>query len=345
MGVGDSYGGAAGSASSGGDAKSSWTLDDLKPFIDPGHIFFQPKSNAPTQFQDKAQLGKIINEGYAPGGITSYQAPQLQMGQDPFRQAQLQQMGQLQGIASGQQKGAGELAAERQIQNALAAQQAQARMARGGNSALAYRNAANQSAALGSTGAGMGSQAAMTDQMNAQGLLGQVGAQGRGADINVANANAGLSQGANQLNSQNYLQLLNQLNTMNQSKYNADLGIGAQKDQADAAKTGGLISGLGALIASDERLKKDVTDASESIDKMLDGLKPVGWEYKSEKFGKGRYDGVMAQDLEKSEAGKRIVQDTPDGKMLDIAKLMPAMVASAARLNERLRKLESKRNA
>src|SRR4051812_8481556 len=91
---------------------------------------------AKPQYQDRDQILALINQGYAPGGVASNQAPQLQMGNDPFRRAQLAQMQQLQGIASGQQQGAGELATQRQYANAMAAQQAQARMARGGNAAL-----------------------------------------------------------------------------------------------------------------------------------------------------------------------------------------------------------------
>lgn len=321
-----------------GQSNSQW-----QQFFDPGGFTRAPKET-PTQYQDRAQMQAMLGQGI--GQYTNMQSPQLQMGNDPFRQAQLQQMGQLQGVASGQQQGAGELAAQRQYAQAMAAQQAQARMARGGNAALAYRNAANQSAALGSTAAGMGQQAAMQDQANAQGVLSQVGAAGRGADINVANANAGFQQNTNQLNSGNYLQFLNQLNQTNMTKYNADLGIGAQREGADAAKTGGLISGLGAAIASDERLKTEVTDASADIDAMLDGLRgPVGWKYKDSKFGEGRWDGAMAQDLEKSEAGKRVVRDTPEGKMLDIPKTVSMTLATSARLHERLRKLEDESRA
>lgn len=307
--------------------------------MDPGKFTYAPKPT-PTEYEDRAQMQAMLGQGV--GQYTNMQAPQLQMGDDPFRRAQLAQMQQLQGIASGQQQGAGELAVQRQAANAQAMQQAQARMARGGNAALAYRNAANQQAAIGSNAAGMSQQAADQDQMNAQGLMGQVGASGRGSDINVANANAGFQQNMNQLNSGNYLQFLNQLNQQNQNKYNADLGIGAQREGADAAKTGGLISGVGAAIASDERLKTDVTDARGDIDRMLDGLRgPVGWKYKEPaKHGDGRWTGVMAQDMERSEAGRRVVRDTPDGKMLDIPRAVSTTLAASARLHERLRALE-----
>lgn len=327
------------------DSGSFFNDTDQKRVIDPGNFIWDKKSNAPTQFQDREQMQAMLGHGV--DQYTNMQAPQLQMGDDPFRRAQLAQMQQLQGIASGQQQGAGELATQRQYANAMAAQQAQARMARGGNAALAYRNAANQSAALGSTAAGMGQQAAWQDQMNAQGLLGQVGAAGRGADVNVANANAGYQANANQLNSSNYLQFLNQLNNTNVSKYNADLGIGAQHDAADASKTGGLLAGAGAAIGalSDERVKTDVADARGDIDRMLDGLSSargaVSWRYKDAKHGEGRWDGVMAQDLERSAAGKRLVSDTPEGKVVDVRKAAMTSLAASSRLHERLKALET----
>lgn len=310
----------------------------------------------PTQFQDRDQMQSMLNQGVQQ--YTNQQAPQLQLGDDPFRRAQLQQTQQLQGIASGQQQGAGELAAQRQYAQALAAQQAQARMARGSNAALAYRNAANQSAALGSTAAGMGQQAALQDQQNAQGALSNTLSYGRANDINTANSNANYQQQANQLNSGNYLQFLNQLNQTNMSKYNADLGIGAQQTAADAAKTGGLLVGLGSAIgslggsgaagaaaASDERLKTNVGDARADIDRLLEGLSSargaVSWDYKDPKHGTGRHVGVMAQDLERSDAGKRLVTDTPEGKMVDVRKAAMATLAASARLHERLKALET----
>ncbi len=302
----------------------------------------------PQNFQDRGQMQHMLQQGV--GQYTNQQAPQLQMGDDPFRRAQLGQMQQLQGVASGQQQGAGELAAQRQYQNALAAQQAQAHMARGGNAALAYRNAANQSAALGSTAAGMGQQAALQDQQNAQGLLGQVGAAGRGADFNAANANAGYQGQANQLNSQNYLQLLQQLNNSNIAKYQADTGLAGQREAANNATTGGLLGGLGDLVGlSDERAKTDVADARGDIDRMLEGLSSargaVSWRYKDPAHGTGRWDGVMAQDLERSDAGKRLVTDTPAGKVVDVTKAAMATLAASARLHERLKALEKERKS
>ena len=50
----------------------------------------------------------------------------------------------------------------------------------------------------------------------------------------------------------------------------------------------------------------------------------------------------MAQDMAKSKMGARIVSKEPEGLMLDVNKALSAALASSARLNERLSKLEGK---
>lgn len=141
-----------------------------------------------TQYQDRDAIQGAINQGL--GMANNRQAQQLDQRQsDYWRNMQQQQAGQLQKIASGQQQGAGELAVQRQIQNALAAQQAQARMARGGNAALAYRDAAQQQAGVGLQGAGQAQQAALQDQQAAQGALANLTGQARGQDLGAAQQN------------------------------------------------------------------------------------------------------------------------------------------------------------
>ena len=54
----------------------------------------------------------------------------------------------------------------------------------------------------------------------------------------------------------------------------------------------------------------------------------------------GNQTSVMAQDLEKSEIGDRMVQDTKQGKVIDYGKSLPAMMAALAMLNKRLNKIE-----
>jgi len=335
-------------------------------------LFGGPDDVKPANYQDRAEMLSRIRTGYGAGGITSY-------GQDSaFRDAQLRQLGQLQGIASGQQQGAGELATQRQMANANAAQQSMARMARGGNAALAYRNAANNTAANGISAAGLGQQAALQDQMNAQGLLSQVGAAGRQGDF-----------ATNQLNSSNYLALLNGMNSMdaaqlgganaanianasNQNAFRGSLlsaggqaagmlgqrsGQGQQPQLQTPGWSGGAGGGGGGDnlmrpdgTVSDERAKTAVADARGDIDRMLDGLAtsrgPVSFVYRdpaaAEAAG-GRVTGVMAQDLERSPAGKSMVADTPAGKVVDAKKAAMVALAASARLHERLKQLEDER--
>lgn len=202
------------------------------------------EQKAPETIRDRNIVGDYLQQGRDSATFT--QAPTLDMGpQDQFRQGQLQQVGQLQGIASGQQQGAGELAAQRQVQNALAGQQALARIRGAGGAGL--RTAARQSAGLGITGAGMGQQAALQDQMNAQGLLANALTQGRGADINIAGQNAQNTLQQRQMNNQQLQAMLQALLGMNQTEMqgqmaNAHPGIGGSLIAAGGQVAGSALS-------------------------------------------------------------------------------------------------------
>lgn len=309
-----------------------------------------------SQYKDRDQLMKYINQGMGQGGIAHMNAPQILSDPDSqFRGAQLGAVHQLSGVLAGG-KGAGELAAERQFQNANAAQQAMARSARGTNSALAYRNAANQTAANGATAAGAGQQAALLDRQSAAASLGNLSNAGRAGDFSLGNANAGYQQQTNGLNSQNYLGLMGSLGTMDANQLQA-----VQAAQANHGLAGGLLNAAGQVAAayvggpmaaakaaeggipSDERIKTNVTDARDSVDQLMDSMSPKGFAYKEPaKFGPGMSAGVMAQDLERSDAGKDMVQETPDGKSIDMKKAVAAALAATARLNERLRAVEKR---
>lgn len=320
----------AGDAMSWGEKSASTNLGDYR---------------GQTQYTDRNQIQNAITAGLG----TSRTAPQVSINpSDPFRNAQLGQLSQLQGIASGQQQGAGELAVQRQAQNALAAQQSMARMQRGPMAMLGQRDARDQSAAIGSTAMGVGQQAALGDQMAAQGMIAQAAGQGRGQDqsVQLANLNAQLQQmGMDDAARLGYLQ---QLTGMNAAELNAAVGaMGAAQAGNKPGYLPGLMQtagqvGAAAAMASDENLKEEIADASDEVDAMLDNLYPKSYKYKDAKWGEGRRAGIMAQDLERSEAGKRIVMDTPEGKLLDVNKAISAALAGAARLNKRVRELERK---
>jgi hypothetical protein len=289
----------------------------------------------PTTYANQPQIMGAINAGLA------QKAPVANQSQsDQFRQGQMQQVGQLQGIASGQQEGAGELAAQRQTLNADANQQAMARMARGPNASMAYRNAANNTAGLGINGAGQAQQAALQDQMNAQGLLSSALGQGRSQDqqLSLANQQAQLQQG--NLN----LGYLSQLTGMDQAQLAAAVAAKQSSNQLAGGlmNTAGQLAGAG-IMYSDERLKTGVRDAGGEMDALLDALHPKTYRYKDKRHGAGPRAGILAQDLERSVAGRRIVKDGPEGKALDVHMAVSAALAGAARLNERVRKLEGAR--
>lgn len=306
------------------------------------------KSTDPSQYAVASPQQGAIN------GMMGQQAAQVDPTQQAqFRQMQLQQAQQLQAVASGQQQGAGELAAQRQTQNAIAAQQAMARMARGGNAGLAYRQAASNTANVGLAGAGQAQQSAMQDQINAQqALMGSLN-QGRQGDLSMGQTNAQLQQnqyGQNlgALTGLNGQQLQAQQNAMQATTSQQGIlgGLLNTAGQVGAAylmaPTGGGAGAAGAQ-ASDENLKTDIHDAGGDIDEMLDKLTAKTYRYKDEsKHGAGPRAGIMAQDLLRSKAGSALVTTIPDGLAFDVGKAVSAALASTARLNQRMRELEKR---
>lgn len=158
------------------------------------------------------------------------QRPRIQATEDPmFRNAQAGLLGQLQGVASGQQQGAGELAAQRAINRALASQRSMVASQRGANGALAAIEGARQSAYLGVQGAGQRQLAAMQDQGQAQQLLGQVSSQGRAADQNLSLANMNAALQARGMDDAQRMALLGQLFGMDQAEMQARLQMEVSK--------------------------------------------------------------------------------------------------------------------
>lgn len=118
----------------------------------------------------------------------------------------------------------------------------------------------------------------------------------------------------------------------------------AGKDSQGAANATNQTIGTGlstaALIASDERCKENI----ESFDPadFLDSLTGYKFDYKDKRNGQGKQAGVMAQDLEKTDEGSKLVVDTPEGKFVDYSKSGPVMMASIANINDRLRAMEGR---
>ena len=108
---------------------------------------------------------------------------------------------------------------------------------------------------------------------------------------------------------------------------------------------GGGAQGIGAIAGgmamSDRRQKKNVTDFDSR--EFLKALSGKSYDYKdTSKPGtaEGRRFGIMAQDLERSEAGRSIVKETPHGKMVDVQQGFGLALAAMADLNKRISKME-----
>ena len=299
---------------------------------------------------DQAQAGL--------GQLGQSQAPQVYGQQlnpyqmDQSRGGMMDTANRLGGIASGQQQGAGEMAVNAQVGRANAAQNSAARMSRGANAALAYRNAMRNQADIGLAGAGQAGQARMQDQAQANAQLGQMYGQMYGQDAAVAGQNAALGQQAQLANQQAALQN----RALQIQAYGQQLGWSqAQIDEelkkagieaADKGILASAFSGVGGAMAakSDERLKTDIRDGGADADDFMAQLGSKVYRYKDPRDGEGHRLGIMAQDLERSKMGRETVVRVDDQGHLgfDIGKAASAALASVARLHERLSKVEGR---
>lgn len=302
-------------------------------------------------FQDQAAAQQRLLEGRSRGAASATQ--------------------QLLGDLSQQAQGRGPSLAEAQLKQAqdrsLAQQLAAVQATRpGGNPALARRSVMQQAAQQAQQTAGQAAQARMQEQLQAQQMLGQVAAQesqlvdnltkqfmGMGFDIanaqTAARARAeelqmGANRQAQQLAQESHLASQGRQHEMLQGGIKAlgEVGAGASTS-GDGGGGGGMMAMLPALMASDKNSKKAVKNASKDVDTFLSALSAKSYKYKDTKkpgTAKGTNYGIIAQDLEKSKVGKSMVQNTPNGKMVDMQKGFGAVLAAQARMNERMVELE-----
>ena len=139
--------------------------------------------------------------------------------------------------------------------------------------------------------------------------------------------------------------------TLEQLKLGQQQGINqleAQKYGADQQRQAGIMQGVGqlgmaaAMMYSDKKLKKDVAPGDAKVEGFLDALKAYEYKYKNPEMGEGTHVSPMAQDLEKTELGRTMVEDTPDGKMVDYGKAGGVMMSALAMQNEKMQDLEAK---
>lgn len=227
----------------------------------------------------------------------------------------------LQDLASGKNSVAAEQLRQG-LQSNLAAQSSMAAGASPQNSAMAARNAANNSARLGYGMSGQQAIAGLAERNQAQQQL------------------TGLDLGRRQQD------LTGALQSRDTAIHGYGQSLSDANQQADNAnkRQAGQMGALGAGLAmfSDRRLKKGVTDGDRAAKRATDALKAFAYKYKDEKNGKGRQFGVMAQDLEKAGLAHAVV-DTPSGKMVHGAKAATASLGLVAALGRRVAALEGKK--
>lgn len=208
-----------------------------------------------------------------------------------------------------------------QLQNSLqqnqAAQQSMAAGARGGNSAMAARNAAMNAGRQGAGLAGQQAIAGIQERQQAQAALSNNLMQQRQQDLSATLGSRGQAIGG------------------------YGTGFSGSMQQPTGMEQGiGAAMGVGQLVAmSDERLKHNVKDGEKAADAALRGLAAHTFDYDDPKHGKGMQLGIMAQGLEKAGLGQAVFE-TPTGKAVHGAKLATGLAAMMPGLNKRLEKLE-----
>ncbi len=275
-----------------------------------------------------------------------------QQAQEQARQLQVrEQQSALAAALAQQAAGQGPSVAQAQLQGALDANQQQAlSLAAGarGNTALAQRNAmlAGSQANLqaGTQMAALRAQEQLSAQQQLAGVLGQQ----RGMDLEGRGmyGQQALGLGQQGLSSEELRQqaMMGQLDADTQHQLAAYQGR-LQNQQGKRQFAGQLLQTAGSIapMLSDERTKEAVADAGDDVAALLAGIKARSYDYKDQAHGAGRQYGLIAQDLERSEMGKAMVQEGPDGlKRVDVGRAALGSLAASSELAKRLARLERK---
>lgn len=118
--------------------------------------------------------------------------------------------------------------------------------------------------------------------------------------------------------------------------------INQQETASKRRMMGGMMQAGGSMLAmSDERQKTNIQPAN--MGSFLDSLSPQSYEYKNTSLpgtAPGPRTGVMAQDLEQSGPGQSMVQNTPQGKMVDPGQGIGVALAALGDIHQRLKRIE-----
>lgn len=260
-------------------------------------------------------------------------AAALQQAQAGQRDA----LAQMAGAAAGEAPSVAQQQQQAGMEQAMAQQMAMQAQGRGGNLGQMTAAAGAQGAAMQQQAVQQAAQLRAQEMEAARAQYGQMAGQmaGQAQQQMMGYDQMGLGFLEGQLGRSQQQQQFDAQMAFQQQQANRDLAMGIAEmgvGAAGAAASGGMLS--------DERAKTAVKDASDEIRDALDQLAPVSWVYKDESNGKGRKTGVMAQALERSAAGSRVVSETPRGKMLDVGGVAALSLAGLADVHKRLKSLE-----
>lgn len=216
--------------------------------------------------------------------------------------------------------------------------------ARGGLlSGAALKDIASFSTGLANQNYNNAAQLALQNRQQQTGIantLTGLGSDALNAQINQYNT------GINTVGRQADIQSMQGTNNANLAMTAANAGAASTAAQKDVLGSA-LSAGIGAFF-SDVRLKHNIDEVSDDeIDNFLKHASPKMFDYDEEAVEegapRGRQMGVMAQDLEKSEMGREMVEDTDEGKMVSGEQTIGALLAIAANQNKRIKKLEGEK--
>jgi hypothetical protein len=131
----------------------------------------------------------------------------------------------------------------------------------------------------------------------------------------------------------------------------SELSAQQRASQTRAEFFGRVAGAAGTAAASDVSMKENINQSeksgSEMIKEFMDALQSYTYNYKDKenngmKNPDGKVTSVMAQDLEKTQLGKQMVHDGPEGKIVDYGQGMAPLFAAIAELDKRTKKMEKK---
>ena len=240
---------------------------------------------------------------------------------------------------------------QQQAMNEMLLARAQGRGPSVAEGQLAQATDANRRSAMGQAASARGGamqQQAAQRQAQSQGVQAQQQAAGQAATMRAQEQQAATSQYQNALQAQQQAEMMRQLQMGQQQlgyQQNETQRFGARSQ----AQQGGLGNIMGAAMGaaslfSDERAKTNVHDAERDVAEMFQALRAKRFEYKPGYGDAGEHMGVMAQDLERTPAGRTLVEHDAEGmRRIDPQRALMSLLAAGADIYDRLRKLEGGR--